>query len=148
MLPDLARLFDRDLQRLFQEIDAYADDETLWQPLPGTTNSGGNLGLHLVGNLNEYVGRIWGGIDYERDRPYEFSAMGLPKAMLLILVSATRETVAQVFASPGKPDISEPYPQDVLGYAMTVGYFLMHLHGHLNYHLGQINYHRRCLARL
>jgi hypothetical protein len=30
---------------------------------------------------------------------------------------------------------------------MTLGYFLIHLYGHFNYHLGQINYHRRLLDR-
>jgi hypothetical protein len=29
---------------------------------------------------------------------------------------------------------------------MTTGYFLVHLATHLNYHLGQINYHRRLLG--
>jgi len=28
---------------------------------------------------------------------------------------------------------------------MTTEYFLLHLLGHLNYHLGQISYHRRLL---
>ena len=37
------------------------------------------------------------------------------------------------------------YPENVLGYDMTIHYFLVHLNGHLNYHLGQINYHRRLL---
>ncbi len=145
MLHDLAPLFDRDLNRLFQEIDAYPDDETLWQVLPGISNSGGNLCLHLVGNLNEYIGRIWGGIPYERNRAYEFSATGLPKATLLAMLSATREMLTHVFDSLSESDTSEPYPQDVLRYPMTTGYFLIHLQGHLNYHLGQINYHRRLL---
>jgi uncharacterized damage-inducible protein DinB len=42
----------------------------------------------------------------------------------------------------------EMYPLEVLGYPMTTLYFLLHLQAHLNYHLGQINYHRRILSNL
>lgn len=49
-------LFDRNLLRLAQQIDAYGEKETLWVVGGGITNSAGNLCLHLLGNLNEYVG--------------------------------------------------------------------------------------------
>jgi uncharacterized damage-inducible protein DinB len=39
--------------------------------------------------------------------------------------------------------LQELYPEEVLGYPMTTGFFLVHLFGHFGYHLGQINYHRR-----
>ncbi|WP_312822420.1 DinB family protein [Epilithonimonas sp.] len=42
-------------------------------------------------------------------------------------------------------DLEKDYPTEALGYKMTTGYFLIHLLSHLNYHLGQINYHRRLL---
>jgi len=44
-------------------------------------------------------------------------------------------------------DLTKPYPEEVLGYSMSVQYFLIHLNGHLNYHLGQIDYHRRILTK-
>jgi hypothetical protein len=42
--------------------------------------------------------------------------------------------------------LEETYPLEVLGYPMSTQYFLIHLYGHLNYHLGQVNYHRRLVA--
>ncbi len=146
MLHDLATLFIRDLNRLHKEIDSYPDDNTIWQIAPGITNSGGNLCLHLVGNLNEFIGRLLGGVPYTRDRPYEFSATGLPKTTLLDMVTATRDTVTAVLMAPDAIDVDQTYPQEVLGRPMTTGHFLIHLYGHLTYHLGQINYHRRLLT--
>ena len=37
------------------------------------------------------------------------------------------------------------YPSKVFGNEMTHEYFLIHLIGHLSYHLGQINYLRRII---
>jgi hypothetical protein len=37
------------------------------------------------------------------------------------------------------------YPEVVLEAQMTTREFLIHLHGHLNWHLGQVDYLRRIL---
>jgi hypothetical protein len=44
--------------------------------------------------------------------------------------------------------LGAPHPRSLPGFPdrMTTGYFLIHLHGHLTWHLGQINYHRRLTA--
>ncbi|MCA1608932.1 MAG: DinB family protein [Acidobacteria bacterium] len=44
-------------------------------------------------------------------------------------------------------DLARNYPLKVFDHPMTTEYFLVHLTTHLNYHLGQINYHRRLTAR-
>mgnify|MGYP006200192111 CR=1 FL=1 len=44
-------------------------------------------------------------------------------------------------------DLAHNYPVEVFDRAVTTGYFLVHLATHLNYHLGQINYHRRLLSK-
>jgi hypothetical protein len=61
---DLAALFNRDLSRLNQQIEAFPDDETLWRTLPGITNSAANLALHIEGNLKEYIGRQYGHLNW------------------------------------------------------------------------------------
>ena len=45
------------------------------------------------------------------------------------------------------PTVAGRYPIEVFGHPMTTGYFLTHLTTHFNYHLGQVNYHRRLLAK-
>ncbi len=42
-------------------------------------------------------------------------------------------------------DLNRLY-KEIETYTDAVLYFLVHLNGHLNYHLGQINYHRRLLT--
>ncbi|MEQ1764058.1 MAG: DinB family protein, partial [Pyrinomonadaceae bacterium] len=44
-------------------------------------------------------------------------------------------------------DLAANYPLEVFGHPMTTEYFVVHLATHLNYHLGQINYHRRLLSK-
>ena len=138
-------LFNRDLNRLYKEIEAYTDDSILWQKAEGIANPAGNLCLHLVGNLNEYVGRQIGRIPYKRNRPLEFSATDLSQKELLIMIRNTQEVVEMALNSLKNEELSDKYPENVMGYDMTIHYFLVHLNGHLNYHLGQINYHRRIL---
>ena len=138
-------LFNRDLKRLFKEIEAYSHEVVLWQKAEGISNPAGNLCLHLVGNLNEYVGRQLGEIPYVRNRPLEFSATGIPQKDLLMMIQNTQEVVENALNQLENEQFQAKYPENVLGYDMTVHYFLVHLNGHLNYHLGQINYHRRLL---
>lgn len=146
MKAEFIRLFDRDLQRLQQEIEAYPTEESLWTVVDGISNSAGNLSLHLVGNLNEYIGRILGKEPYQRNRPLEFSAKNVAKETLLARITATREVVIRALESLTDNTLHQEYPENILGYSMTTLYFLIHLEGHLNYHLGQIDYHRRILT--
>src|SRR3954451_5500404 len=90
---ELADLLDRDLTRLIQQIEAFTDPKTLWQCAPGITNSAGNLALHLEGNLREYVGRIVGGVSYQRVRDLEFSRKNLTAADLASRIEETRQIV-------------------------------------------------------
>ena len=146
MTKERAQLFDRDIRRLYKEMESYTSEELIWQKAEGISNAGGNLCLHVMGNLNEYIGRILGGNPYERDRPLEFSATNIPQKELLMRIEATREIIVETLENLDFEQLNEIYPENVLGYDMTVSYFLIHLEGHLNYHLGQINYHRRILT--
>ena len=141
----LITLFNRDLNRLYKEIEAYTNEATIWQKAEGIINPAGNLCLHLVGNLNEYIGRQIGRIPYQRNRPLEFSATGISQKELLNMILNTQEVVEMALTSMKNEALSDKYPENVLGYDMTIGYFLVHLNGHLNWHLGQINYHRRMI---
>ena len=138
-------LYNRDLKSLYQEIEAYTDESILWKKVEGISNPAGNLCLHLIGNLNEYIGRQLGEIPYTRNRPLEFSATGVPQKELLQMIEITKNVVEKAIEKLKNPQFQDKYPENVLGYDMTIHYFLVHLHGHLTYHLGQINYHRGIL---
>ena len=139
----LKSLYNRDLQKLKVEIESYQNDESLWKIDKKILNSGGNLCLHLLGNLNTYIGAELGKSGYVRQRDLEFSMKDIPKTELLEKIESLIEIVDSTFKQLLEEDLKKDYPTEALGYRMTTGYFLIHLLAHLNYHLGQINYHRR-----
>lgn len=143
---ELAALYTRDLTRLVQEVSAFPDTATLWQTRAGVTNSAGNLGLHLEGNLREFIGRLLGEQEYQRDRPREFADSGIEKSDLVARLSALRDEIPLVVANLSAEEIDAEYPQAHGGIALSTRQMLVHLAGHLNYHLGQIDYLRRVLT--
>lgn len=140
---ELAALFERDLTRCLQQLSDWGDSESIWQTPPGVANSAGNLVLHLEGNLREFVGRILGGLDYERKRDLEFSSRGLPALELIRRIEEARSIVPAVVAGLSGDVLDSVYPGNPLGTPLSTRQFLVHLLGHLNYHLGQIDYLRR-----
>jgi hypothetical protein len=143
---EIAALYRRDLTRLEQQVDAFPDDEALWRTLPGVTNSAGNLAMHLEGNLREYLGRRLAGVDYVRNRPQEFVKAGLSRRELCLRIRALAQTIPAVLETLPPEHFAKPYPEEVFGKPITTGQFLIHLHGHFNWHLGQIDYLRRILT--
>jgi hypothetical protein len=146
MAAGLAALFSRDLTRLIQELQAFPGDETVWQLTPGVKNSAGNLVLHLEGNLREFIGRQLGGVAYRRARDQEFALNGLSRDDLVQRMEQVKELVAKVVGQLSEGDLAAAYPERLLETTLSSHDFLVHLHGHLNYHLGQIDYLRRILT--
>lgn len=141
----LLSLFLRDLQTLRKEIEAFTKEADLWRTLPGISNSAGNLSLHLCGNLRYYIGHILGGEEYVRDRPQEFAAKDLPKAALLTEIDRTIASAERGLRGLKPAQWDAPFPVTLPVDSSTTGHFLLHLFGHLSWHLGQINYLRRIL---
>ena len=146
MTSDLAALFRRDLTRLGQQIEAFPIDDLLWRAPPHFTNPPGNLVLHIEGNLREYVGRQLGNVPYARNRPLEFSAKGVSKGELVARVAELRQLIPAVIAELTPEQLEKEYPEIVLDAPMSTRAFLIHLYGHLNWHLGQIDSLRRALT--
>lgn len=145
LAPELAALFRRDLTRLLQQLDAFPE-AVLWKTLPGIANCAGNLVLHLEGNLREYIGRQLGGISYQRQRDLEFKGGAVPLAELRSRIAAVHEMVPRILAALPAGDLDATYPEHVFGAPISTRQFLASLYGHLNYHLGQIDYLRRILT--
>ena len=143
LIETLKSLFNRDLNKLKTEIEAYQNETEIWAIDKNISNSAGNLCLHLMGNINTYIGAQLGKTGYIRDRPLEFSLKDIPKAELIHKIEQTIIVVNTVFDSLTEADLEAIYPEIVFEKEMTTGYFLVHLSTHLAYHLGQINYHRR-----
>jgi uncharacterized damage-inducible protein DinB len=143
----LKSLYFRDLNQLKKEIELYISDANLWRVEGKITNSGGNLCYHLIGNLKAFVGAELGGSNYIRQRDLEFSAKHIKREKLVEEIEETLQIVMDTLSILSDKDLEKEYPIIVFKEKMTTGYFLIHLATHLNYHLGQINYHRRLLDR-
>ncbi|MDQ0641547.1 putative damage-inducible protein DinB [Pedobacter sp. W3I1] len=141
----LKSLFNRDLHKLKFEIDAYQNENNLWRVDKGIANSAGNLCLHLIGNLNTYIGATLGGSNYIRNRELEFSLKDVLKQELINMIEATLTVVDETLDKITDEQLNSEYPMLVFQEKTSTGFFLVHLTTHLTYHLGQINYHRRLL---
>lgn len=136
----LADFYERDINKLLEEVKLFRSEENLWRTEGTVRNSAGNLALHIIGNLNHFIGTTLGGTGYVRDRDSEFTRKGVPGKDLIAgleaLVPMIRKTVAGA-------DLEAEFPLIFEGAKRSTGYMLVHLLAHLNYHLGQVNYLRR-----
>lgn len=141
----LIELFKKDLAKLKEEINLYTDEEKIWTVKEGISNSAGNLCLHLCGNLQHFIGAVLGDSGYIRNREAEFKLKDIARNKLIDEIDATIAIVTDTLEQLSKKDLEKEYPLPVFGGPINTQYFLLHLAGHLNYHLGQINYHRRLI---
>lgn len=139
-------LFDRDLNKLKNELKTYQNEADIWKVSIGINNSAGNLALHLIGNLNHYIGAEMGNSGYQRNRDSEFTLKDVPRDEILKMIEDSRHVIIKALLEFPEDWFSRRYPLEEFGYPMTYEYFMVHLVSHINYHLGQINYHRRLLS--
>ena len=149
IIETLKSIYQRDLEKLRQEIELYKDEAAIWKVDGEIPNCAGNLCLHLTGNLKAFIGATLGGSGYVRQRDLEFSTKGTPRAELIKGVDETLAVVMSTLDKVTPEQLEQDYSIVVFADKgpMTTGYFLIHLATHLGYHLGQINYHRRLLDK-
>ncbi|GJN61107.1 MAG: hypothetical protein PQ275_06210 [Elizabethkingia anophelis] len=145
MIETLQILFKRDLLKLKTEIESYQSEENIWKISQHISNSAGNLCLHLIGNLNHFIGAITGKTGYIRNRESEFSLKDVPRTQLTEMIDNTILVIENTLNNLDEDDLKKEYPVVVFEDKMSTEFFFTHLTAHLSYHLGQINYHRRLL---
>jgi uncharacterized damage-inducible protein DinB len=147
MLKDsLIEIFERDLNKLRDEIKLYKTDADLWVVKGEISNSAGNLCLHLLGNLNHFIGALLGETGYVRDREREFSSKEAARRFLNEEITKTIEVVKSSLNKLSAEDFDKNFPVEKHGKTVKTDFMLLHLSTHFNYHLGQINYHRRLIS--
>jgi len=145
LLKTLSTIFERDLTKLRNEINGYHTESNIWIIDKEIKNSAGNLCLHLTGNLNTFVCAELGDTNYVRDREFEFNGKDVPRETLVTQIDQTIVDVTSTLGQLTEEALYGDYPTLVFKEKMTTEFFLLHLSAHLNYHLGQVNYHRRLL---
>src|SRR5262245_12673088 len=143
--PNLDRLFvERARDYLASEypaklritMAALPDDKLWWRPNE-SSNSVGNLLLHLNGNLRQWIVAGVGGEPFERHRAAEFAAReGAPAPALLVALEATLADVDRILSQLTADRLAERCA--IQGRDLTVLDAVFHVTEHFAYHLGQI----------
>jgi|SRR6185312_3131978 len=146
----ISSIFERELTKLAEEVKLYKNEDAIWKVDKDIKNSGGNLCLHICGNLQHFIGAVLGDTGYVRNRDKEFSDKNVPASELVKEIEQTIKVVTKTLESIPDEDLDKEYtafPPHLLGKEkLSKFYFLAHLLSHLGYHLGQINYHRRLVS--
>ena len=145
-IESIHRIMIRELQGLKSELLAYQNEGDIWRSVPGLPNTAGTIGLHVAGCLQHFVGAQLGDSGFVRDREAEFSRRDVSVAEIVGELDQTIAALDETFASLEEAAMERPFPQEIAGVRPTVGEYLVHLLSHLAYHLGQVDYHRRCVT--
>jgi uncharacterized damage-inducible protein DinB len=146
------RLLEDYLVKIAEAIDAL-DDEQVWRRPNDSSNSVGNLLLHLSGNVRQWIISGVGGGDDTRDRASEFYARGsAPKTELIELARATLNEADAVLAkiedecAAARSDAPLQRMCRPQAYETTVFDAIFHVVEHFSYHTGQIIFAAKWLA--
>lgn len=124
-------------------LEALSDEQIWWRPNE-SSNSVGNLVLHLCGSTRHFLGRGVGHSDYRRDRPAEFAERGpIARAELLRALEDTVAEAERVLAAVDPAALLEV--RDRAGDPQTVLALLLRTAHHWAVHCGQIVYSAKTL---
>jgi Protein of unknown function (DUF1572) len=143
MINHFKNQFVKGLESLKTEINLFETEEQLWVAKNGISNSAGNLALHLIGNLNHFIGAQVGNTGYVRERDKEFSDKNVPRATILGHIDNTIQMIENSFRNLNDETLKSLLKLNTAGELKTGVEVLLHLLAHLHYHIGQINYYRR-----
>jgi len=141
----LPEFYERDLLKLKEEINLYKKESDLWVVKNEINNSAGNLCLHLIGNLNHFIGATLGNTGYSRTREIEFSSKHIPIEKMNTDIEELVVIIKNTLCSLSAIDYERDFPLLKHEKVVSTEHMLLHLLTHLSYHLGQINYHRRLM---
>jgi uncharacterized protein DUF1572 len=143
--PDLTALFlgfsrekllDEYWPRLRSCVESLTDQQIWWRP-DETSNSIGNLILHLNGNVKQWVVSSFNGLEDARNRPAEFSQRGIiPATDLLEKLAVTMRDASEVLARLTEADLLATF--QIQGYTVNGLEAVYQVVEHFGMHYGQI----------
>ena len=146
MIEAIRAVIIRELDSFTREIELFPSDQLLWETIPGVSNSGGNLALHVAGNLQHFVGTVLGNTGYVRNRDAEFARRTGTRAEVTAELIRARQVVSSVLGQVPDEALSRTYPEPMANQQISTGLMFAHLVTHLAFHLGQVGYLRRALT--
>jgi uncharacterized damage-inducible protein DinB len=146
------RLLEDYFVKINVAIDALSDEQ-VWRRPNESSNSIGNLLLHLSGNVRQWIISGVGGAEDTRDRASEFAARGSAnKGVLIQLLKRTLDEASEVLARIETEYISAQNDAPLRrvckpqAYEVTVFDAIFHVVEHFSYHTGQIIFAAKWLA--
>jgi len=140
----LLRLYDESLPRILKCLEQLSEKQIWWRPNE-SSNSIGNLVLHLCGNVSQWIGSGLGGFPDTRTRQAEFDKReGISRGELTQLLSFTMELIKPVITNLEAEELL--HKRAVQTFEESGLSILVHVTEHFSYHTGQIAYITKMLT--
>jgi uncharacterized damage-inducible protein DinB len=138
------RLLEESLPRILECLDKLSNDQIWWRPNE-TSNSIGNLVLHLCGNVRQWIGTGLGNLPDHRKRQTEFDERRLiTKENLVRELLSTMMMAREIISNVDETELLQLRPvQTFQESGLTI---LIHVTEHFSYHTGQIAYITKMLT--
>jgi len=132
------KLLEQYWPRLRACVESLSDEQVWWRPNE-SSNSIGNLVLHLNGNVGQWLVASFNRLEDRRDRPAEFNAQGgISAAALLARLGTTMQQASEVLSRLTEEDLRAPF--DIQGYHVSGLDAVYQVVEHFGIHYGQILY--------
>lgn len=117
-------------------VERLTDEQVWWRPNE-SSNSIGNLILHLNGSIHLFLNQKHGGVEFRRDRDGEFAERThIPKAELMARFDSVFQMAERTFDGFTAERLTDPSP--VPSMHRYVVEDLINIAAHLSTHAGQI----------
>lgn len=137
-------LFKSAHQQMRDIIVDMSEDELIWCPIEGETNSASVLMIHVLGAERFRIHQIAGGIDVNRDRESEFVPSSVTLDNLLDYLKEVDTDTQKVFESLSSSALDKIVPA-VRSYEKDepVRWHVLHTVEHFGIHIGHLSLNRQ-----
>lgn len=126
------------LPRIIRCLKMLSEEQIWWRAHP-TSNSAGNLTLHLAGNARQWIISGLGDQPDHRERDKEFGEIGpIPRRFLTRQLEETVAEACEVLGKLSTGDLARQYL--IQGFRVRGMEAVAHVTEHFAYHTGQIIY--------
>jgi hypothetical protein len=138
------KLLEQYWPRMKQCVESLTDEQVWWRPNE-SSNSVGNLILHLNGNVTQWIIASFNRLEDKRDRPAEFAANeGTTRAELIAKLGATVDEAGKVLGRLTEAELTATY--EIQGFTVSGLQAVYQVVEHFGLHYGQVLYITKMLT--
>lgn len=132
------KLLNQYWPRLRSCVESLTNEQVWWRP-NDTSNSVGNLVLHLNGNVRQWLIASFQHLEDARNRPAEFNERDhIPASELLARLGSTMQEASEVLSRLSEKELVSSF--EIQGYKVTGLDAVFQVVEHFGLHYGQIAY--------